>query len=277
MAVPPPPLQSLTPELKLTLQERMESVLIRLMQMNSQTIFFCEAPLFSAFRDRLGYNRSKAGDPSPLELGRNFLQCFRETIPLTLYDAYEPFVSRFFENSPRSSSVRDLLSPGFPDFIAQTSGTSGSTVKSFPRYPITENGQYIPKGIRFCGFSSLRVSGAVKIVNEEGDLQRELPVTIIGSGIMRRRMGVELKDDDKVMSQTRSFFFLFKAISCRIDYWGCTFAFPQPPFLRSPLQFGTSRRLWETSSWPCSFPFWIRHSFSCVQVTHQFSTTLFWS
>ena len=217
MAVPPPPLQSLTSEQKLTLQERMESVLIRLMQMNSHTIFFREAPLFSAFRDRLGYNcssNSKAGDPNPLEPGRDFVQCFRETIPLTLYDAYEPFVSRFFENSPRSSSVRDLLSPGFPEFIAQTSGTSGSTVKSFPRYPMAQNGHYIPKGIRFCGFSSLRVSGAVKIVNEDGALQRELPVTIIGSGMMRKRMGVELKDDDKIMSQTRSFF--CEAMSCRV-------------------------------------------------------------
>jgi hypothetical protein len=219
MAVPLPPLQSLTPELKLTLQESLESVLIRLTQLNSRTIFFREAPLFSAFRDRLGYNRSpnsKAGDPIPLEPSRDFIQFFRETIPLTLYDEYEPFVSRFFENSPRSSSVRDLLSPGFPDFIAQTSGTSGSTVKSFPRYPVNDNGHYIPRGIRFCGFSSLRTSGAVKIVNEEGDLQKELPVTIIGSGIMRRRMGIELKDDDKVMSQTRSFF--YEAISCRIDH-----------------------------------------------------------
>ena len=58
----------------------------------------------------------------------------------------------------------------------------------------------------------------MKIVNEEGDLWKELSVTIIGSRIMRRCMGVELKDDDKVMSQTRSFFFLFKAMSCRIDY-----------------------------------------------------------
>ena len=218
MAVPPPPLQSLTSEQKLTLQERMECVLIQLMQMNSHTIFFREAPLFSAFRDRLGYNgssNSKAGDPNPLEPGRDFVQCFRETIPLTLYDAYEPFVSRFFKNSPRSSSVRDLLSPGFPEFIAQTSGTSGSTVKSFPRYP-TENGHYFPKGIRFCAFSSLRVSGAVKIVNEDGDLQRELPVTTIGSGMMRRHMGVELKDEDKIMSQTRSFF--CEAISCRVDH-----------------------------------------------------------
>jgi len=66
--------------------------------------------------------------------------------------------------------------------------------------------------------SSFHISGAVKIVNEEGDLWKELSVTIIGSGIMRRHMGVELKDDDKVMSQTCLFFFLFNAISCRIDY-----------------------------------------------------------
>jgi hypothetical protein len=196
----------------------MESVLIRLTQLNSRTIFFREAPLFSAFRDRFGYNRSpnsKAGDSIPLEPGRDFVQCFRETIPLTSYDAYEPFVSRFFENSPLYSSVRDLLSPGFPDFIAQTSGTSGSTVKSFPRYPVNDNDHYIPRGIRFCGFNSLRISGAVKIVNEEGDLQKELPVTSVGSGILRRRMGTELKDDDQVMSQTRSF---FEAINCRIDH-----------------------------------------------------------
>jgi len=48
--------------------------------------------------------------------------------------------------------------------------------------------------------NSLHISGTMKIVNEEGDLQKELSVTIIRSRIMRRCMGVELKDDDKESS-----------------------------------------------------------------------------
>ena len=97
----------------------------------------------------------------------------------------------------------DLLSPGFPDFIAQTSGTSGSSLKSFPRYPVTENVDRPFEG-RFCVFSSFRFCGpAVKIVDEHGELQKEVFLTNIASGNMRRRMGIAVKDDEKAMTETR--------------------------------------------------------------------------
>lgn len=133
---------------------------------------------------------------------QDLVQRFYETVPLSLYDAYQPFVSRFFDKSPcPSSAVRDLLSPGFPDFIARTSGTSESTFKLFPWYP--ENFHRPSEGVRFCAISTFRFCGpTVKIVDEQGELQKEAFVTIAGSGIMRRRMGVAVKDDDKAITET---------------------------------------------------------------------------
>ena len=217
MTVPPPPLQSLTPELKLTLKDSIESVLTQIIQTNSETVFFRESALLSAFRDRLSASRISIPEPvtnansGPLGAihAQDLVQSFHEIIPLSLYDAYQPFVARFFDKSPcPSSTVRDLLALGLPDFIAQTSGTSGSTIKSFPNYPVPERLNAIPQGMRFCVFSSFRSTGpAVKILNDQGELEKEILLTIVGSGYVRRRMGVGFGDDDKIISEIRRFFF----------------------------------------------------------------------
>jgi hypothetical protein len=212
MAFPLPPLQSLTPELKLNLRKSLESVLTKIIQTNNWTIFFREAALLSAFRERLTLPKAVGNvDTGPCEAihTQDLVQRFCETIPLSLYEAYQPFISRFFGKSPcPSTAVRDLLSPGFPDFIAQTSGTSGSAFKSFPRYPVAENVDPTFDGVRFCAFSTFRFCGpAVEIVDEQGELQKEVFLTNVGSGIMRRRMGIAVKDDNKAMTETRKFFF----------------------------------------------------------------------
>jgi hypothetical protein len=122
MAVPPPPLQSLTPELKLTLKKSIESVLTQIIQTNSETVFFRESALLSAFRDRLSAPRISIPEPvtnanaGPFGAihAQDLVQSFYETIPLSLYDAYQPFVARFFDKSPcPSSAVRDLLAPAY--------------------------------------------------------------------------------------------------------------------------------------------------------------------
>ena len=212
---PPSPLQSLTSELKLNLQKNLESVLAEIIQTNNGTIFFREAALLSAFRDRLSVPSTPILKPvANVDAGscevintKDLVQKFYETVPLSLYDAYQPFISRFFGKSLcPSSDVRDLLSPGLPDYIAQTSGTSGTTLKAFPIYPVTENVDCTFGGVRFCAFSSFRFSGpAVKIVDEHGEL-KEVFVTNIGSIINRRCMGVAAKDDGKAITETRKFF-----------------------------------------------------------------------
>jgi hypothetical protein len=214
----PSPLESLTTELKLNLQKSLECVLTEIIQTNSGTIFFRESALLSAFRERLQsvppilMPEAVANvDTGPCEAihTQDLVQGFYETIALSLYDAYQAFVSRFFDKSPcPSAAVRDLFSPGFPDFIAQTSGTSGSTFKLFPMYPVTEDVDPIFEGVRFCAFSTFRFCGpAVKIVDEHGELQKEVFLTNIGSGIMRRFMGIAVKDDDKAITETRKFIF----------------------------------------------------------------------
>ena len=194
-------------------------MLTQIIQTNSETVFFRESALLSAFRDRLSAPRISLPEPvtnanaGPFEAihTQDLLQSFYETIPLSLYNTYRPFVTRFFNKSPcPSSTVRDLLAPGLPDFIAQTSGTSGSTLKSFPNYPLMERLNGVPQGMRFCAFTSFRSTGpAVKIVNDKGELEKEILLTIVGSGVMRRTMGVGFGDDDKLITETRRFFFFF--------------------------------------------------------------------
>jgi hypothetical protein len=74
-------------------------------------------------------------------------------------------------------------------------------------YPVTENVDPTFEGVRFCAFSTFRFCGpAVKIADEQGESQKEVFLTNAGSAIMRSRMGIAVKDDDKAMTETGKFF-----------------------------------------------------------------------
>ena len=141
---------------------------------------------------------------------QDLVQKIYETVPHSLYDMYQLliFISYFFDKSPcPSSTIYGLLSPNFPDFIAQMSGMSGSTFKSFLRYPVTENVDHTFEG-RFCIFNTFHFCGlAVKFVDKLGDLQKEVFLTNIASRNMRRCMGVAVKDDEKAITETHKPFF----------------------------------------------------------------------
>jgi hypothetical protein len=53
---------------------------------------------------------------------------FRKSIPLTMYDDYEPFVDRIEE-----SGCSNVFFPGKVDYIACTSGTTSGSSKKFPK------------------------------------------------------------------------------------------------------------------------------------------------
>jgi hypothetical protein len=116
---PPPPLQSLTPELKINLQKSLESVLTKIIQTNNGTIFFREAALLSAFRERLSVPKAVGNvDTGPCEAihSQDLVQRFYETIPLSLYDAYQPFVSRFLQVTLPFLRRSRFALPRFPRF-----------------------------------------------------------------------------------------------------------------------------------------------------------------
>jgi hypothetical protein len=59
---------------------------------------------------------------------------FRKTVQLTTYNAYAALIARFDERPCKASAVLDLLAPGLPDYIAESSSTSGGAAKRFPVY-----------------------------------------------------------------------------------------------------------------------------------------------
>lgn len=182
-------------------------MLIRLITKNSKTIFFRDSTLLSEFRR--AHTHSKDAQSQAIgsaEHDEKLLDAFYNAIPLSSYDEYRPFVSRFFDESPCPvSAVRDLLSPGFPEFIAQSSGTSGSKFKFFPRYPNTQSSSYVPDGVRYCVFANVGITRVLEVVSEGGENGWRIPVTTVTSGNMRRRMRIELGDDENMMTRTPDF------------------------------------------------------------------------
>ncbi|KAF8433870.1 GH3 auxin-responsive promoter [Boletus edulis BED1] len=59
---------------------------------------------------------------------------FRKTVPITDYDTYAPLLARFFEKPCEASAIANLFAPGLPDFLVDSSSTSGGVPKSFPYY-----------------------------------------------------------------------------------------------------------------------------------------------
>lgn len=195
---PPAPISGLTPELTAAVKERVENNLSSLLDKLSKTVFYKKSSALAAVRD--------AGDPSLVNDDGQLLQRFYRDMPFTSYDDYSSYVSRFFTQPCLQSDVGDLLAPGLPVFLAHTSGTSGSAPKYFPKYP---NPLYAPSPwnspdaprISMCGFNAIRLNKLVEIVDDNGQVVEDLPVTNVSNGGMRQYLGIGPKDDEKIIDE----------------------------------------------------------------------------
>ncbi|KAH7882270.1 GH3 auxin-responsive promoter, partial [Phlebopus sp. FC_14] len=120
--IPDDPLPSLTPELQSELQKHTDSVLLGIIKANANTQYGRTSPALIDFR------RAVNGDD-------NYLDAFRDTVPLSTYDDYRSYCFRFFESPCRASEVTDLLSPGMPRKLLVSSATSSNRYKYFPKGP----------------------------------------------------------------------------------------------------------------------------------------------
>ena len=131
---PPQSLLALTLELEESSEKRAKINLFRVLFKLLGTIFFQEAPALANLRDALGDVYAPLL-PDGLE-NHELLYKFFTCVPFTTYEDYQPFVARLLDRElPRLSDVNNLLSPGLPDYIARTSGTSGGQLKYFLKYP----------------------------------------------------------------------------------------------------------------------------------------------
>jgi hypothetical protein len=61
-------------------------------------------------------------------------ESFRKTVHFTTYDSYAPFLARFSEKPCKAGAIHNLFAPGLPDYLAESSSTSGGLPKTFPKY-----------------------------------------------------------------------------------------------------------------------------------------------
>ncbi|KAF8061520.1 GH3 auxin-responsive promoter [Lyophyllum atratum] len=134
----PAPIPNLSPKLMTLLQGRTDDVLAYLISTNSGTTYFREASLLSDFRTALRHESFIQGETSKVEHGSPCsevpLHPFTTTVPLTTYEDYRPYVSRFMESPRCLSDVSNLLAPDVPAFVVSSSGTSGGVSKYFLKY-----------------------------------------------------------------------------------------------------------------------------------------------
>ena len=120
-------LLSNTPLLSERLRRRTEELRSKIIRANCNTQFARTAPELAKFRHMTAGRVDKVGDDILSE-------SFRKTVDLTTYDSYAPFLAGFLEKPCKASAIVDLLAPGLPDYLAESSSTSGGRPKTFPRY-----------------------------------------------------------------------------------------------------------------------------------------------
>ena len=179
-------------KLQAAVKDRFLRVLVDIISKNRQTQFFRESDALESFRKAAG----SLDEESTHDL-------FRTHIPFTTYDTYLPYISRFRQVPCLASSVRDLMSPGLPRVLVQTSGTSGSSFKFFPKYSLTKILQPPEEEFTRCSLLSIRVLDVVNLTLEDGG-SSPLPITIGTSGNIRIRNGIHVGDEPSLASKFRT-------------------------------------------------------------------------
>ncbi|KAF8549199.1 hypothetical protein OG21DRAFT_1421709 [Imleria badia] len=184
---------TLTPELFDSLRQRVEHTLLHLINKNRHTRYVRESPVFCDFRTALDAN------------DESLLETFRATIPLTGYDSYEPFINKLVVQKSNENDVKDMFSPGLPNFIAGSSATSGKKPKLFAKYRHTARSstqdvdeQANPvsaEGGKNCIVYSLTYREVIEVIGEDKTTVSRFPITSMSSGVIRMQHGVDVDKD----------------------------------------------------------------------------------
>lgn len=186
----------LPPEVSQRLQEGQEAILSSLVLRNAGSIYYKESPDLRAFREFIDHGGQNIGD---LDLAR-LRTGFHDTVPLSTYETYIPFMERFFEKPCNHSRVVDLFAPGLPSFIALSSATSRrGKSKAFAKYGrpvgISSEGNIIPGpkcGGSLCRIFSLETYEILRIEDNKGVAPQTMPVTCLSAGRFSELHGLDL-------------------------------------------------------------------------------------
>ena len=125
---PPHLLLSNPPLLSEQLRRKTNELRSSIVRANCNTQFAQTSPELTEFR------HATAGLNDGMDDDIRLSETFRETVHLTTYDSYAPFLARFFETPCKACDINNLFAPGLPDYIAGSSSTSGGRPKTFPKY-----------------------------------------------------------------------------------------------------------------------------------------------
>ncbi|KAH7909002.1 GH3 auxin-responsive promoter, partial [Hygrophoropsis aurantiaca] len=191
------PITILSPELQIQLKEHTEGALKEIITTNLQTRFLQEFDGLREFRDAIELLKDRSAHET--------WECFRDSVPLTYYDAYEPFISRFLAEPCKEEDVKDLLSPGLPFFIALSSGTSGKAAKLFPKYhhyvdAASSRKSATAKGCHILSMTYFRVVDVLRY--EEPEKPTRVIITTATSGMMRMQHDLGIEKDPQAIKMT---------------------------------------------------------------------------
>lgn len=187
------PLKSLTPELLIQLKQRNEKFLFDIISINCKSKFCQTVDELSVFRHAV---QTLHDDDE-----QAFLQNFRDLVPLTVYDAYQPFVARFFNTPCQESEVIDLFAPGLPFFIAVSSATSGKAPKFFPKYKGTTWRPPASPVISQSVYTyDIRYKEVLNVLRGYQDIVQKILVIPASGGLLRVQMGWNPDEDEGRMS-----------------------------------------------------------------------------
>ncbi|KAF8888321.1 GH3 auxin-responsive promoter [Infundibulicybe gibba] len=177
-------------------KKQTHGVLNYIINANSITKYFLDAPLLSKFRAE----RGRDGD----------WNAFTQSVPLSTYDDYQPYISRFMDDPCRQASVENLLAPGLPTFIATSSGTSGGAAKYYPKYTHPEHASQATLASMVtlnadaergaaCVVFSLRHTHTMDVFNDAQGVVKKIPFSLASAGTIRSYNGWAIENDDELV------------------------------------------------------------------------------
>ena len=190
-----------TPSLSEQLRRRTEELQFKIIRANHNTQFARTAPELAEFRHATAGLVDGVDDDILSE-------SFWKTVDLTTYDSYVPFLAGFLEKPCKESAIVDLLAPGLPDYLAESSSTSGGRPKIFPKYnhlskvkSFDAESSAVPDTLRRRTTASVRYLGCdqMTVANEDNSI-----VTIyLACGTVvnqRTRLNLDPKEDGERMA-----------------------------------------------------------------------------
>ena len=200
------PLTSLPPQLLAVLKEATDQRLQVVIGANITSHYASSSPDLADFRSTV---RDK-----DVKQDLSTLSDFRNLVPLTDYEAYRPWVAKFFESPCKLSEVENLLAPGLPKYFAVSSSTSGSKPKHFARYigstGLMRASENVVRSSALTGtiapVFTLSYRDIVDVITASGEVKR-IPVTIASSGFLRNCEGWTVETDNTRMASMSEYLF----------------------------------------------------------------------